>query len=76
MIADSFESMNTQLVNTLVQIILSLSQEERILLEEKLFFDKSEPSTQELMRLAQSSGSFNFLQEEPDIYTIKDGEPV
>jgi len=76
MIADSFESMNTQLVNTLVQIILSLSQEERILLEEKLFFDTSEPSTQELMRLAQSSSSFNFLQEEPDIYTIKDGEPV
>jgi hypothetical protein len=68
--------MNTKLVDSLVQIILCLSQEERLLLEKKLFFDASEPSSQELMQLAQSSGAFNFLYDEPDIYTLEDGEPV
>lgn len=68
--------MNTKLVDSLVQIILSLSQEERTLLERKLFFDGSEPSTKELMQLAQAGNSFDFLQDEPDIYSLKDGEPV
>ncbi len=67
---------NIQLVNTLVQIIRSLSPEERQLLEKELFFDNSEPSTQELMQLALFGGSFNFLDDEPDIYTLEDGEPV
>ena len=68
--------MNTKLVDSLVQMILSLSQEERTLLEKKLFFDESEPSTKELMQLAQAGNSFDFLQDEPDIYSLKDGEPV
>jgi hypothetical protein len=68
--------MNTQLVDSLVQVILSLSQQERTLLEKKLFFDSTEPSTQELIQLAQTSDSFDFLRDEPDIYTLKDGEPV
>lgn len=68
--------MNTQLVDSLVQVILSLSQEERILLEKKLFFDGSEFLTRELMQLAQTGNSFEFLQDEPDIYSIQDGEPV
>ena len=68
--------MNTKLVDSLVQVILSLSQEERTLLEKKLFFDESEPSTKELMQIAQTGNSFDFLQDEPDIYSLKDGEPV
>jgi hypothetical protein len=68
--------MNTQLVNSLIQIIFSLSKEERNLLEEKLFFDISEPSIEELMKLAEKSGSFSFLEDEPNIYTLEDGEPV
>ncbi len=68
--------MNTKLVDSLVQIILFLDQEERILLEKKLFFDESEPSTTELMQLAQTGNSFDFLQDESDISTPKDGEPV
>lgn len=68
--------MNTKLVDSLVQVILSLSQEERTLLEKKLFFDESEPSTQELMQIAQTGNSFDFLRDEPDIYSLKDGEPV
>lgn len=68
--------MNTQLVDSLVQVILSLSREERILLENKLFFDTSETSTQELILLAETGNSFDFLQDEPDIYTSQDGESI
>ena len=68
--------MNTKLVDSLVQFILSLSQEERTLLEKKLFFDESKPSTKELMQLAQAGHSFDFLQDQPDIYSLKDGESV
>jgi len=68
--------MNTKLVESLLQVILSLSDEERSLLEEKLFFDESEPSTDELALLAQTGGAFNFLEHEPDIYSLDDGEPI
>ncbi|QKQ76867.1 hypothetical protein [Nostoc sp. TCL240-02] len=68
--------MNTKLVESLLQVILSLSDEERSLLEEKLFFDSSEPSTCDLMLLAQTGGVFNFLENEPDIYSLDDGEPI
>ncbi|MEH2268591.1 MAG: hypothetical protein V7K68_09200 [Nostoc sp.] len=68
--------MNTKLVESLLQVILSLSHEERSLLEEKLFFDSSEPSTRDLMLLAQTGGAFNFLENEPDIYSLDDGEPI
>ncbi|MEH2153597.1 hypothetical protein [Nostoc sp.] len=65
--------MNTKLVESLLQVILSLSDDERSLLEEKLFFDLSEPLTSDLMQLAQTSGAFNFLESEPDIYSLDDG---
>jgi hypothetical protein len=68
--------MNTKLVESLLQVILSLSNEERSLLEEKLFFDLSEPSSRDLMLLAQTGGAFNFLENEPDIYSLDDGEPI
>jgi hypothetical protein len=70
------KSINIQLVNSLVQIIRSLSQEERHLLEKELFFEDSEPSTQELMQLALVGNAFDFLHNEPDIYTNEDGELV
>ncbi|MEH2166073.1 MAG: hypothetical protein V7K41_05230 [Nostoc sp.] len=68
--------MNTKLVESLLQVILSISDEERSLLEEKLFFDSSEPSTRDLMLLAQTGETFNFLENEPDIYSLDDGEPI
>jgi hypothetical protein len=68
--------MNTQLVESLVQIIRSLGPDELRLLEEKLFWDTSEPSTEELMQLAQQGGAFNFLHDEPDIYSLADGEAI
>ena len=68
--------MNTKLVESLVQAILSLSSEERTLLESKLFGDESDPTTPEIMKLAQSGGAFDFLEDEPDLYSLKDGELV
>ena len=67
--------MNTKLVKSLVQAIQSLSLEERTLLEKELFFTDSEPSTVELMQIAQASNSLDFLETEPDIYSLEDGEP-
>lgn len=68
--------MNSKLVDSLVQVIISLSPEERLSLEKQLFFNISEPSTLELMQLAQNNSSFNFLHNEPDLYTPDDGEAV
>ncbi|MFZ4556941.1 MAG: hypothetical protein ACOYN8_11290 [Pseudanabaena sp.] len=35
-----------------------------------------EVSTRDLMNLAMAGGSFDFLYDEPDLYTLEDGEPV
>ena len=67
--------MNIQLVESLIQVINSLSAEERTLLEEKLFVNLTPPSTGELMTLAQEGGTFDFLRNEPDLYTLEDGDP-
>ncbi len=68
--------MNTQLIDSLVQIIRSLSTAEQSVLEEKLFFDTAYPKTFELFTLALQGSSFDFLAEEPDLYSLADGEPI
>ena len=68
--------MNTKLVESLTQIIFSLSKDEQTLLKEKLFLELSEPSTDEIMQLAQTGKSLDFLNNEPDLYTLEDGELV
>jgi hypothetical protein len=68
--------MNTQLVESLVQVIDSLSVDERALLEDKLFRNLPYPSNQELAHLAERGQVFEFLKDEPDLYTLNDGEPV
>ncbi|MEG5017990.1 MULTISPECIES: hypothetical protein [unclassified Microcoleus] len=68
--------MNVQLVYSLIQVILSLSADEQLAITEKLLENIPYPSTQELMQLTQSGGGFDFLHDEPDIYTIQDGEPI
>ncbi len=68
--------MNTQLVESIYQVIQSLSDEERLLLEEKLYTNLPYPSQQELTTLNEASNVFNFLCDEPDIYRLEDGEPV
>ncbi len=46
--------MNVQLVDSLIQIILSLSADEQLAIADKLLENIPYPSTQELMQLAQS----------------------
>lgn len=44
--------------------------------QEQLSIDRFAPSNSEMMALAQSGKSFDFLHDEPDLYTIADGEPI
>ena len=68
--------MNTQLVESIYRVIQSLSDEERSLLEEKLYTNLPYPSQEEIIALAKTSNVFDFLHDEPDIYTLEDGETV
>ncbi|MFM7885487.1 MAG: hypothetical protein ACKPCM_02070 [Pseudanabaena sp.] len=67
---------NIQLVENLVQVIRSLSWEERFLLEEKLFWEATEISSKEIAKIAILGDTFKFLETEPDIYTLEDGQPI
>ncbi len=62
--------MNTQLVESIYQVIQSLSDEERSLLEEKLYTNLPYPSQQEIIALAETSNIFDFLHDEPDLYSL------
>jgi hypothetical protein len=44
--------------------------------EEQQMFDLSAPSSNEIMVLAHNGNSFDFLNSEPNLYTIADGEPI
>lgn len=68
--------MNKKLVKSLIAIVQSLSEEERQIFEQKLFFDEHQVNTQDIMNLAQKGHSFDFLNDEPEIYTLEDGEPI
>ncbi|WP_205369590.1 hypothetical protein [Thermoleptolyngbya sp. PKUAC-SCTB121] len=73
--------MNTQLIDAIIQVIGSLSPEEQAALAEKLFFDCAYPSTSDILTLALRGSSldflnFDFLNSEPDLYTLDDGEPI
>ncbi len=67
---------NTQLVDSLIQVILALSSNEQALLLDRLLGEVPYPSTTELIHLAEKGGSFDFWQDEPELYTLNDGEPV
>ena len=79
---------NTQLVNSIIGLIESLPQAEQNLLTQRLFFDSSligeadtsekldYPCLPEVANLAQIGGAFDFLEYEPDLYTLDDGEAV
>ena len=69
-------SINLQLIESLIQITRSLSPAEQFILDQKMYENLPEPSTQELMHLADRGGAFDFLHDEPDLYTIEDGEPI
>jgi hypothetical protein len=44
--------------------------------QEQLAIDQTAPTTNEMTVLAHSGKSFDFLYDEPDLYTLADGEPV
>ena len=69
-------TINVPLIDSLVQAIRALSPAEQALLEEKLWTSIPEPSTLELMKLAEQGGAFDFWYDEPDLYTLDDGEPI
>ena len=70
------EPMFTQLIESLVQAIRALSAEERTAQENKLFLEVDEPTSDELAVLALKDGSFDFLSDEPDLYSFEDGETI
>ena len=49
---------------------------ERFVLEEKIFSESNEPITSELVTLVLRGSSFDFLDDEPDPYSSKDGRPT
>jgi len=65
--AQILEMMNTQLVESLVQVIFLSSSEERAFLENRLFGNLPYPSTQELAHLAEQGHVFEFLKDKPDL---------
>ena len=69
-------NINTQLVESIYQVIQSFSDEERLLLEQKLFTNLPYPSQKEIISLAEASSVFNFFHDEPDIYSLEDREAV
>ncbi|MBF2057771.1 MAG: hypothetical protein IGQ45_11280 [Cyanobacterium sp. T60_A2020_053] len=68
--------MNQKLIDSLITVVQLLTNEERQIFEQKLFFDDSLISTRDIVNLAEKSHSFDFLKDEPDIYTLEDGEPI
>ena len=68
--------MNIQLIESIIQVIRSLPADEQVFLIDKLLGEVPYPSTQEMMRLAEEGGAFDFWNDEPDIYTLSDGEAI
>ena len=46
------------------------------MIAQKLFTTRLEPSTKELMQLSIEEDAFCFLENEPKLYTLTDGEPI
>ncbi|MEG4589239.1 hypothetical protein QUA54_29085 [Microcoleus sp. MOSTC5] len=68
--------MNVQLVESLIQVILSLAADEQLALAGKILKNIPYPLTQELVQLAQKGCYFNFLNNKPEIYTLQYREAI
>jgi hypothetical protein len=65
------------LVKTLIESLQPENLQQQSIAEHaEEIIDYSEPSTYEMMALADSGGSFDFWNTEPDLYDLVDGEPV
>jgi hypothetical protein len=69
-------TVNLKMVESILQLIRSLPQPERNILNQRLAEEIPDLTTKELMQLAEKGGAFDFLHDEPDLYTTEDGEPV
>jgi hypothetical protein len=53
---------------------------DRYLQEERNSWDNEDEypdwTSEELMQLSMQGGAFDFLHDEPDLYTFEDGEPI
>lgn len=67
------DHLSDQQLNQVLQFVNQVSPENDINYEA---INTPEIKTQEIMNLADIGGSFNFLNNEPDLYTLEDGEPV
>ena len=61
------------LVKTLIESLQPENLQQQNTIEA---IDYLAPSNHEIMALADSGSSFDFLNNEPDLYTITDGEPI
>ena len=68
--------MNVQLVESLIQVILSLAADEQLAILVKILPNTSYPSIRKLVQLAQKGGYFNFLNNKPEIYTLQYREAI
>ena len=70
-------NVNLQMVESIFQLIRSLPQTERKVLEQRLAEENLVGfSTEELMELSAKGGAFDFWHDEPELYTFEDGEPI
>lgn len=44
--------------------------------QQNQLFNSEQITTQNITKLTNKSHSFNFLNDESDLYTLEDGEPV
>ncbi len=63
--------MNVQLVESLIQVLLSLEAGEQLAIVGKRLNNLPCPLTQKLVQLAQKGGNLNFLNDAPEFYILE-----
>ncbi len=72
-------TINLRMVESILYQICSLTNEERKLLEKRLseeLPEYPELTSEELIQMSAQGGAFDFWRDEPEIYSIEDGEPI
>ena len=72
-IHQEIDQLSEEKLNQVLQFIQQVNHENNI---NHALINTPEITTQEIMALASIGGSFDFLNNEPDLYTLEDGEPV
>lgn len=72
-IHQKIDHLSDQQLHQVLQFINQVNQENNI---DYSLSNTPKTTTQEIMALADIGGSFDFLNHEPDLYTLEDGELV